>query len=576
VTPSGAAPAIGESDLFDIRGLQAGKVIAIGPESTVADTTGRARISLRDCETLRGHIGLIEVRADGVLLGEIEVTPDKLSLDRYVRLRNDLEAVWSGLVFDPLGTSRVRAGLPRAWELVRRIERELHAIAEMPRETVVAGVQAKHLHVVRRRSELTRSVIHGASLGRPGLARVPIRSSDTPENAMVAATVRKLAAYARRTGDTETEARLLRVLSSSHLSAHTRTPKQVSWGMRSDPAYRRVLEVHRMLERPELGATEGPGDLRLGVRGLSRLYEYWVYLQVLLAAKERYGPPIGPGFSVTARRLRDGRARLELLPGTTVTFPGPVHVAFEPILVDGQSSWMDVRYVPHPDPDRAQTVATPDVVIYHPGSPSWLVVIDAKYVARAWVERAAADLHAKYSRMIADGRPIARFVLAAHPHAGFERRWAGYGHVPMAPGLPRPALPLLDRRLPARRSSVVLIADQGWMNRRVGDRRIDLAALRHVGGSDRTVAAAHLVLPHLQGLATFAHAAEVRGWLVHEVASTNRSLLIEEIARIAADVSDDHDVVVITGDPDVVGAVRAAHPGVEIFVDLDSVPALAS
>lgn len=441
--PELVAPAIGESELFVLRGLASGSTVEIGPERSVAATDGRAEISLRACESLRGHLGLIEVRIDGTRAGEIEVLPDKSSQSEYLRLRADLEAVWAGLVFDPHGVSRLQAQLPPADLLSRRIERPLRSIIDMPREVIAAGMGPRHLRSVRRASELTRSVVHHGVHHRPGLARIQLRSTDTPENVMVAATLRKLIAHARRTGDFETEARLDQALRLSHLGARGGPVTRISWGMRSDPAYRQVLDVYRILERPELGATEGPGELRLGVRGMIRLYEYWVFLQVLLAATDRYGDPLDQGFEVLARRLHGGRARLELPAGTTITFPGPVHVAFEPRITTGNDSWQEVEYVPHPNPERSSArSATPDVVVFHPGSPSWLMVIDAKYVARSWIERDAAILHEKYSRMKFDGRPVARYILAAHPHHGLENRWAGYGHVPMVPGRVRPILPL--------------------------------------------------------------------------------------------------------------------------------------
>src|SRR5690606_28373004 len=105
---------------------------------------------------------------------------------------------------------------------------------------------------------------------------------------------------------------------------------RITFGMRSDRRYRQVLEVHRMLARPELGVTEGPGELRLGVRALTRLYEYWIFLQTLLAAEAAYGQPLGAGYAVLATPIAGGRRRLELTAGTTVRFPGGVHVAFEP------------------------------------------------------------------------------------------------------------------------------------------------------------------------------------------------------------------------------------------------------
>lgn len=167
-----------------------------------------------------------------------------------------------------------------------------------------------------------------------------------------------------------------------------------------------------------------------------RLYEYWVYLKVLLACEEAYGAPTFPGYAALAVPLGRARHRLELLPGTTVTFPGPVHVAFEPRITARGDGWMGIEYVPHPDPDRQQLAATPDVVVYRPGHIPGMTVIDAKYVARHWVEAAAASLHAKYSRMRTAGTPLVRMVTAAHPHAGLATTWAGYGYQPFVPGDP--------------------------------------------------------------------------------------------------------------------------------------------
>lgn len=101
-------------------------------------------------------------------------------------------------------------------------------------------------------------------------------------------------------------------------------------------------------------------------------------------------------------------------------------------------AWLQVR---HPDPERFQSKATPDVVLFRPGLTPWLTVIDAKYVGRHWVPKAAADIHAKYSRIRVEGVPAVRHVVAVHTHAGLDELWAGYGYVPMIPGDEKPASP---------------------------------------------------------------------------------------------------------------------------------------
>ena len=91
----------------------------------------------------------------------------------------------------------------------------------------------------------------------------------------------------------------------------------------------------------------------------------------------------------------------------------------------------------------AKTLITPDVVVLRLGPTPAAVVFDAKYVGRHWVEREAAKLHAHYSRIRWQGKPVVRHVLAAHPHNGIDYLWAGYGSVPMIPGEPADLAELL-------------------------------------------------------------------------------------------------------------------------------------
>jgi len=100
-----------------------------------------------------------------------------------------------------------------------------------------------------------------------------------------------------------------------------------------------------------------------------------------------------------------------------------------------------IELVPHPDRALAASLATPDVVITVGGPPPRLLIIDAKYVARGFVESEAALVHARYGRMLFQGEPVVEGVLAAHPHTGLAARWVGYGHLPFVPGEPAPELP---------------------------------------------------------------------------------------------------------------------------------------
>ncbi len=386
------------------------------------------------------------MRVDGAAVGELEVLPDKMSEARYRALRADLEAVWSGIVYDADAAGRAAASTVSVGELWRRIERPVRQIARMPAERLERGLGLVHAERARRPAQLTPAVRRAALRGAAGVAPTIRRSADTVDNAMVADTLLRLQ---RRCRDepggqviAESAARLLR---SWPAAPNPRAAARVTHGMRADARYRQVLAVNRLLRRPELGIVEGPGALRLGLAGMVRLYEYWVFLQVLRAARRRYGAPISSGLSALAVRTGPGRVRADLPRGTTITFPGPVHVAFEPRVELGVDSWMGLRISPHPAPEHRHGLATPDVVVLALGARPRAVIFDAKYIGRAWVERAAWDLHAKYARLVHEGRPAVANVLAVHPHADLLAQWPGYGHLGLAPGYSGARL---DPRLP--------------------------------------------------------------------------------------------------------------------------------
>ena len=464
LSPGPDCPRVPESATLALRGLDSGETIVLGMRASRADRRGCIELRLPRCEELRGHLGLVEVsREAGGAAGEFEIVPDKMSEHAFQTLRSALERMWAGLLFDPGGVSRLRGQLPTPAELWRAVEKPIRDIAAEPRSILARGEGVRRLEAVRRPSELTASVIRAspsmarsagghtggssdpnetASLAalaqRPGRSSVMVRDVDIPENALVAETLRRLASYARRQPDgLEVATRANRAL-RGHPFASCRIPQGGIEAARVrtlvDPRYRRVDSVLRVLDRPEAYATEGPGEARLGVKGMSRLYEYWVFLQVLDACRQQYGPPIEPGFAVLGRRTRAGTTRLEIPPGATVRFEGEVLVAFEPRITSSGQGWQGLENVPHPNPEMAQNMITPDVVVLRLGATPAAVVFDAKYVGRHWVEREAVKIHSRYSRIRWHGKPVVRHVLAAHPHHGIDFVWAGYGSVPMAPG----------------------------------------------------------------------------------------------------------------------------------------------
>ncbi len=459
-------PRVAESSTLALRGLDHGERIVLGLPEARADRFGRIELPLSRCAELHGHLGRVEVRREsGTAAGEFEIVPDKMSEDSFQTMRSALERMWAGLIFDPDGPSRLRGQMPSPSELWRAIEKPVRDIAAEPRSILARAEGVRRLEAVRRPSELTASVIRASAsmarraagheegpsgpaqveseavpVQRPGRSSVVIREVDIPENALVAETLRRLASYARRQpGGLEVATRANRVL-RDHPFASCRTTHGGIEAARvrtlHDPRYRQVDKILRVLNRPEAHATEGPGEARLGVKGMIRLYEYWVFLQVLDACRQQYGSPIEPGFAVLGHKTRAGTTRLEIPPGATVRFAGGVHVAFEPRITSSGRGWQGLENVLHPDPDMAQRLITPDVVVLRLGPAPGAVVFDAKYVGRHWVELQAAKIHSRYSRIRWQGKPVVRHVLAAHPHDGIDYVWAGYGSVPMIPGTP--------------------------------------------------------------------------------------------------------------------------------------------
>lgn len=583
------APQVEETLRLDLRGAP-GTELWFGASQVTLDQAGAASLRLAEDQAVNGHLGFMPVsNSAGVVIGEIEVIPSKLSQSAYEALRADLVRVWGDLIFDPDGVSAVSARPPSAAELLARIERPLLQILDRPAERLVTATGVRRLDRVRYVRELRPAVVLAGMRGAPALTRVLERSTDTPERDLVVATLHRLRQHARRDpGGVATAQRIDQLLGGPLSGAEVVSIRSFTWGMRTDPRYRQVLAVYRMLDQPYLHATEGPGELRMGVRGMIRLYEYWVYLQVLLAARALYGAPLGPGFSVLAvEQLRGRTRRLELPAGTTVSFPGDVHIAFEPEIRSNGSGWMNIEYVPHPDPRRQQFKATPDVAVLHGGASPRLTVIDAKYVGRIHVEQKAADLHDKYARMRLRGRPVVDAVYAAHPHTDLSVAWAGYGHFGLAPGceavIPLPKVgrragdvrvtPPVEPSKPETNSTdvVTIVADQFWMLRHLAGRRISLSDLRTVVANGRPVYRSIIVMPDIPALQSFAAAARREGWEVRWASDVDRDVQLDDLADLVDERIDDGRVIVVSGDQELLERMPAFL--VEVCSDLSGVSA---
>lgn len=440
-------PNVRESS-FQLCDIPLDSVLTIGEETFRPDTSGRVDVLLHQHRRLAGHIGLVPIVVDGDIVGEVNVVPDKMSHDAFIVLRDELQSTWRELIFAHDSASFLSAGLPPALDLLRRIETSVHDVISEPRERLEAQPAVRHLRQCRRVSELTPNLMRRSALGLPTEVRSPTRVVSGPEAALVIDTLERLRRLAASQHDHATASRISGLISTvpwARDGASSRQLTRVPWGARSDARYRRIYAVWQLLRRPELEPTIGPGELRLGVKGLPKLYEYWTFLQVLKLATQLYGAPLTDLTAVLSEPAGDHGRLLELSAGTEVEFPCGIVVAFEPTIDSSARSWRQIELVSHPDRRRFQSFATPDIVVLRTGASPEAVVIDAKYVARAFIHLAAVEIHDKYSRMRINGEPIVSSVVALHPHTDRTGHWPGYSHIGLEPGvgelhmvLPRP------------------------------------------------------------------------------------------------------------------------------------------
>lgn len=585
-------PRFGEADRLFVLTPNPFDQVCLGGVAFQSNEVAEIQIPLSTNADLRGHVGLLAVELNGVFVGEIEIVPGKMSEGAYRTLRSDLENVWSGLVLDPTGRGRLAAGIPPAADLLGRIDAAVRSILQDPSAQLRGEPAVRHLRQVRRPAELTASLLRRSGLGLPGLTRVMTRTTDNAANGLVATSLRRLQRYAVRSDDPATSAACHRYLSHPVLTGAPPWSGEDVWAARTDARYRKVHAVARILDRPDLAATEGPGELRWGVTAIQRLYEYWVFLQVLLEAREHYGEPLDNGFSDLAVRTPSG-LRLELPSGTTLTFPGPVHVAFEPAIMSSGRGWMGLEYagvVPVPGV-RDQSTITPDVVVYRPGDRPSALVLDAKYVARGLRESAAAEIHRKYARIRCAGSSIVRAVLAVHPHEGPSVAWAGYGHLGMTPGTPRPWLPLppgpshrrqtvapspqpaprppdVLAKTGTARDKVSIIVDQFSSREILGNRRVDFRAVARKLAGARFLMTTSVVMPELDLLKGFEAALKGNGIRVVHQANPSREARFEAILEAVSAVDRDCDILVITVDEELEELLLERRPDAQFIHDL--------
>ena len=116
------APQVEETLRVDLRG-EPGAELWFGSSQVILDQAGAGSLRLAEDQVVNGHLGFMSVsNGNGVVIGEIEVIPSKLSQPAYEALRADLVRAWGDLIFDPDGVSALSARPPSAAELWARID----------------------------------------------------------------------------------------------------------------------------------------------------------------------------------------------------------------------------------------------------------------------------------------------------------------------------------------------------------------------------------------------------------------------------------------------------------------------
>lgn len=592
---AGAPVAVPETGTVEIRGLESGASIDLGPMGLRADPTGGVVVRLVDQSVLRCHVGLLPVVVAGEVLGEVDVRPAKLSNEAFAALRADLERTWLGLIRTDEAPTSLPGRLPDVGPLWHELRPLIEAIKAQPRAELAPAPGYTRVDRVRRPGQLRAAVLLAAVRDRPSVpTEVLVSQPVDADHALVADTLRRMAALARRQSGAEGIAEACRRELSDPLFARRGVFDHVSQGARFDQRYRRVLAIHTALTRAEAVITEGPGDLRVGVKALDRLYEYWVFLKVVEGLARSGGGLAEGAVDRIATRLPGRRVRLELPAGTTVRFADGVEAAFEPtISTNPRWSWQGLELDPHPDLNPAQTFITPDVVVWRPGALPNVVVIDAKYRARHQIDRAAVDVHARYARLRFRGERAVREVVVAHPHPGLAYSYPGYRASPFVPGggveLPASclpgsaaqALPTTDPEatgpdfstgpeLGCGAAPVTVIADQFWMHQVLGHRRIDLGDLADLALAGREQRALLIFVPTLPVLDGFAAAATFRGWRV-ERCDPEREAQLETLGQAVEAATAQGTVVVVSAATDLLDALSWRNASFELIYELDAI-----
>jgi hypothetical protein len=616
-----------EGDHLQLIGLGPKEMVLVGGVEFEADARGELVLRPSDHEDFRCHIGLLPVVASDGRSFEFDIAPGKMTREQFDLLRTELQAVWAGIILDPAavtGTSAMANPADRIWD--QRTRSALDSLVAVPPTQLRPVTALVPLDRARQLGAPDAMFVRSLQTGRPTACLAPAPVLCSRELGFVRDTLERLRALATRqrglvpSGSAlagrldDTTASVSRYLEHPTLQV-SRFDGRPTHLLRSDRRLRRFVELRAALASSDAPVVEGPGELRLGIRGLDRLYELWVFLATAKEAIARFGAPLR-GLEALAHRLGSDRLRLHIADGAELVFPGGIRVVFNPaVRTNPALSWAGLELSPVPSTGSPPNLATPDVLVLGPRNDA--LVIDAKYRARFLVDAAAVEIHMKYSRFRRGGEGVVTSVVAAHPHPGLIMKYAGYSMLPFVPGEPLPDLPWpiaehnaaalpepstqvapredaggpvpkgaplqADDAAPSHGESGeasgptsttavsarverpdVVIVDQSWLRQAIGSRRLDFSELAVFTGAGPQCPGYFVGYggPGVEGLLA---AARARGWRTKSAESTTDVLRsVEELVQSL----DATRVVVVSQRPELLGLLWSLCDEVEVIGDL--------
>lgn len=435
-----------EDEALELFELDPFESFRIGELECLADEQGAFRFNFMTSAEFRCHLGLLTVTANDESKFEVNILPGKFTQREFEILKDELQSIWAGIFLEDEGITSVQATrmvrpANELWD--NRARRALQSLLENPPTQLQSRQTLVPISRVRQLGAPDIRLVLAKERGLPLQALAPTPTIKTDELYFVRDTLKRLQSLSKRQlgqsePGTDEYAQLLETTRSiskflQHPTLDVRPTRcRPTHLMSTDRRLNVFLKLRSSLSQMDAPLIVGPGDLRLGVKGIDRIYEIWVFLKVLQAASKKYGPPIN-GVEQLATRKTGNELDLHIEEGAEVLFPGNVKIVFTPQIFSNRIwSWEQLELAPNPILEKPPLKATPDVMILGPYNDS--IVIDAKYQARHYIDRSTAEVHAKYSRFKRGGIGIVAQVISAHPHADISYNYAGYSALPFVPG----------------------------------------------------------------------------------------------------------------------------------------------